>query len=222
MALGFTFGQVPTVLLPSNFQAPPSILTELRVSRDRQVPEFSEREYSLRLRRTECIAIDGNPHPWVKANPDPAIWSVFFHSPVEIYGTDYWRNYEPEGLLEYLRIQTNSYSLRYHRNRIPIFTCQVEQYNEDSNWFVRINTVWHNDIAASQQARSLILTNATDLFLQDISRILTPSAQCAVCLDDAFLENWQTCTHSFCHECMTTWRRARHQITCPLCRAVWN
>jgi hypothetical protein len=158
--------------------------------------------------RIPCISTNGSSTPWMLANPAPN-WSITFQSNEIIYGTAYWINYRPVGLLEYLRERSDNYELIYQRDGIDMFTLQVIQFSESGQWKVRITTVWHTPI----------LTTETDLILQDMSSIFNPHAQCTVCLDDAFQVRWPVCTHTFCADCIRQWRTINHNHTCPLCRA---
>jgi hypothetical protein len=206
---------VRTALLPTNFVAPPHILAELRPIPSHPIIEYSGEE-QVRFRNIPCIPIDGSavaPWTWTLANP-MTNWTITFQSNETIYGTKYWIDYEPDGLLEYLRNHSNNYDLIYRRDGINIFTLQVTQFSEAGQWKVRINTVWHTTPAlfAVRQA-----TIELDLVLLDMQSIFNNHNQCTVCLDDAFLVRWPACNHSFCTDCISIWRR--HTNTCPLCRA---
>jgi hypothetical protein len=189
-----------TALLPKNFDASPEILLKLRVQPDISVKEYSSKVYSLFLRNTECIDPNTRIAPWMQANPIEK-WSITFQSNEPIYGTEYWIDYEPEGLLEYLRKRTTQYDLIYKCDDIPIFTLHANQFHELGKWYVRINTIWHIE----------------DQNLDNFPNIFYPHGQCAVCLEDAFLVRWRTCKHAFCQDCTTSWRRETN--TCPLCRS---
>jgi len=202
-----------TALLPIDFQAPPEIREELRCIPNMQVQEYSERDRSLRFQKTQCVPVNGSVAAWMQANPTPN-WSITFQSNQIIYGTKYWVDYEPDGLLEYLRVQTNEYNLIYKRDDIPIFTLQVKQFHESGTWYVRIDTIWHSTYELPF-ARTLI--NAAEEILKDMINIFNQRNQCAVCLDEAFLVKWPTCSHSFCQDCTSSWCREKN--TCPLCRA---
>ena len=207
--MAFTIS-VDTAVLPANFTAPPNILSELRPDSSSPVWEYSDRELSLFLNRIPCSPIDGSTDaPWVLTNPSPN-WSIMFHSNDIIYGTEYWVNYEPNCLLKYLRERADNYDLIYQRDGINIFTLQVSQIYESGAWKVRITDVWHTPIRISTES---------ELILQDMQSIFTDHNQCAVCLDDAFLVRWPTCTHVFCSGCISTWRQINNTNTCPLCRA---
>ena len=188
---------VRTALLPTNFSAPPDIQAELRPIRSYPIIEYSGEE-QVRFRNIPCIPVDGSavaPWAWILANPMPN-WSITFQSNKTIYGTKYWVNYEPDGLLEYLRNRSNNYDLIYRRDGINVFTLKVIQFFETEQWKVRITTVWHT-------TPGLFAFNNHN--------------QCAVCLDDAFLVRWPACTHAFCQDCTNAWRMVSY--TCPLCRA---
>jgi hypothetical protein len=196
--------KVPTALLPTNFIAPPNFLNELQCHPDIQIQEYSDRDHSYNLRNTLCIPDDGSQSPWMMANPTQN-WSIIFHSDNPILGTNYWINYKPHKLLEYLRIQTDKYTLTYYRNDIRIFTFQVAHYIDIDKIYVKIDTIWHISFEAD--------------FLKYIPMIFSIHNLCIVCLDDAFLVKWPACTHYFCNECINKWRDSGY-ITCPLCRAT--
>lgn len=184
--------------------SPANILSELRPNIAEQFQEHSEREWSLYLRRTPCITVDTNDdYPWILAEPLDN-WQVIFTSDTTVYGTKYWVDYEPQGLLEYLRVRTPNYNLIYYREQVPIFTIGVSQFQESGTWYVRITTIWHG--AIDRYANQI-----------DISTIFTNHDECAVCLDTALLARWPGCTHSFCHDCISRWMATN--ATCPLCRA---
>ena len=44
--------------------------------------------------------------------------------------------------------------------------------------------------------------------------------ECAICVSNAFLIRWSTCTHSFCRDCIDRWHE--HSNTRPLCRTIAN
>ena len=201
--------QVPTALLPYNFTAPPNILSELGRLPKCPIHEYSASALSHCI-KIPCISTDGSIAPWILANPTPN-WSITFQSNEIIYGTAYWVNYRPGGLLEYLREHSDNYELIYRRDGINIFTLQVSQFSESGQWQVRITPVWHIPIR---------ITTEADLILQDMSSIFNDHNQCAVCLDDAFLVKWPACTHTFCTDCIGRWRIINHLYTCPLCRSI--
>ena len=204
-----------TALLPIDFTASQDILAELRCIPDRQVQEYSERDRSLRLRMSQCVPVNGSLAPWMKANPTPN-WSITFQSNEVIYGTEYWVNYEPSGLLEYLRERSDEYDLLYKRNDILIFTLRVNKFYESRTWYIRINTIWHS--TEELAARATII--AAEQILKDMPTIFNLHNKCAVCLDKAFLVKWPACTHAFCQDCTNAWCRERN--TCPLCRASFS
>ena len=203
---------VNTALLPIDFEAPPTIITELCPDKTRRFAEYSKIEYFVYLRKVPCIR-NTLLEPWILANPT-SNWSVVFSADEIIYGTKYWVNYEPDGLLEYLRQRTSNYNLIYYRDGAPIFTLQVSQIEELGVWNVRITTVWHNTTILEP-------TKELERTLQDMPLIFNYHEQCAVCLDNAFLVQWPTCTHSFCSDCTLSWRNGRVALStpCPLCRA---
>jgi hypothetical protein len=194
--------QVHTALLPVGFAASDNILSELGCVPEHQIPEYSVSALSHFI-KIPCISTDGRITPWMLANPAPN-WSITFQSNKIIYGTAYWVNYKPDGLLEYLRERSDNYELIYQRDGVDMFTLQVIQFSESGQWQVRITPVWPTE---------------TDLILQDMSSIFNPHAQCTVCLDDAFQVRWPVCTHTFCTDCIRQWRTINHNHTCPLCRA---
>lgn len=205
--IGFTI-PVCTALLPYNFTAPPDIISELRPDFSNPIIEYSEKELSLNLKSIPCIPVDRIGNPWILANPIPN-WSIIFHSNNIISGTDYWINYKPDGLLEYLRARADNYDLIYKRDGINIFTLQVSQFYELGTWKVRITLVWHILIRTITES---------ELILQDMLSIFNNHNECSVCLDDAFLIKWPACSHAFCQDCTSAWRR--NNDTCPLCRAL--
>lgn len=205
--MAFTIIGVSTALLPKSFinTAPASILSELRPNIVEQFQEHSERERSLHLRRIPCITVDTHDSfPWILAEP-LGNWQVIFASETVVYGTKYWVDYEPQGLLEYLRVRAPKYNLIYQREQVPIFTIQVSQFQESGTWYVRMTTKWCS-VEIDRYANQI-----------DISTIFTNHNECAVCLDTALLAQWPGCTHSFCHDCISQWMATN--ATCPLCRA---
>lgn len=205
---------VQTALLPVGFMVPPEIKYELTIM-PIGVEEFSEREYSLYLRKTPCRSVNGGGIPWMLCKKTPN-WSIVFSSDEKVYGTEYWVNYKPDGLLEYLRQCSSNYNLIYRRNGTEIFRLQVSQFSELGQWQVRITTIWHNSLALL--AINLAISDF-DVILHYMSAIFTNHSECAICLDDAYLEKWPSCTHSFCRACIDDWRR-RQKNTCPLCRSL--
>jgi hypothetical protein len=119
-------------------------------------------------------------------------------------------------LLEYLRVRTNEYDLIYKRDDILIFTLHVNQFHELDTWYVRINTIWNS----TEELAARATINAAEQILKDMPTIFNQRNECAVCLDEAFLVKWPTCSHSFCQDCTNSWRREKD--TCPLCRTHIN
>jgi hypothetical protein len=201
---------INTALLPINFTASQDILSELRCIPDQNVLEYSAMMCMIKI--TPCVSVDGSVAAWMQANPTHK-WSITFTSKRTIYGTAYWVNYKPSGLLEYLRERSDEYDLLYKRNDIPIFTLRVNKFYESRRWYIRINTIWH--FREELPARATII--AAEQILQDMHTIFNLHNKCAVCLDKAFLVKWPACTHAFCQDCTNAWCRERN--TCPLCRA---
>jgi hypothetical protein len=174
---------VATALLPVYFTArDPRILQELRPQPDNLVPEYSARVFGIRHQKRACPTSTGSLNPWMTANPLPN-WSITFHSDIPVYGTEYFRDFKQEGLLEYLRLQSYNYDLTYSRDGIPIFKLKVEEYHvSEKGWHLRIDTIWLNE--------------------PDIYPIFSVREKCAVCLEDAFMERWNYCNHSFCNGCI--------------------
>ena len=108
--------QIPTntALLPIDFHAPPEIREELRCIPDSLVQEYSDRDETFRLRKIRCVPFNSRAAPWMQANPTPN-WDITFQSKQIIYGTQYWIDYEPDGLLEYLQERAREYHLIYKR-----------------------------------------------------------------------------------------------------------
>jgi Zinc finger, C3HC4 type (RING finger) len=201
LEMAFTM-QIPThtAILPIGFTALPGICEELRIIPNSRLEEYSNKEWELFCRQTRCVLVNGSVAAWMRANPMPN-WSITFQSNEAIYGTEYWVDYEPDGLLEYLRLRTNEYDLIYKRDNIPIFTLHVNHFQESGTWYVRIDTIWHSI------EEPPVATPATSALI----------GLCAVCLEDEVsLVKWRTCSHAFCRDCTSRWRRT--QDTCPLCR----
>lgn len=197
---------INTVILPKGFNASEDILQELRPSTWQFISEYSEKEL-LNFRKTPCCDENGDKTPWVMANPT-SNWKGLFQSETPIYGTSYWINYKPHGLLQYLRQHADEYDLIYLQDEVPIFKFHVRQYKEAEAWRVSIDTIWLKRELALQAGQPIVT----------IQSIFAIHEQCAVCLEDAFLECWGACNHTFCSECITIWRMQGYN-TCPLCRA---
>lgn len=207
MALAFIIG-VPTAIFPIGFSASPAVERELSFNPDMKIHETTYQ----RCRKPICIPTNRDAEEdasWFVAFPTPN-WTIEFHSNEIIYGTEYWVNYEPQGLLEYLRERSEHYELHYKRDDILVFTLQVNKFYESGQWYVRITTVYHNINLNLQDSH---------LILQDLPYIFNTHEQCSVCWDNAFLVEWGTCTHSFCDDCVERWRQQGNH-TCPLCRAL--
>ena len=207
---------VMTAIVPSNFDAPDTLLSELGCYPDRKVHEFSMHIWDRESRRIQCFTEDGNNTPWMLANPKEN-WSVVFHSNEPIWGTGYWINYKPEGLLDYLRAHADNYELIYLNNGEPMFKFSAIQYicPLTNKWFVNITTIWINEALAKASQELL----DAKLILTFVPFVFMNHDHCSICMESAYLERWQTCNHSFCSECTKEWRQ--NSYTCPMCRAVW-